>query len=356
MTGRGSWAVVSSRSSEGQLENVPDISHAGSTTWGAAPFRAPGGTHFASRDLFEVRNHIAKTYCPHELQIAARDSTLDTWHRHRPMKKLGLAEMSYGADVSIRGIEDKDIVLLMLPLAGTAEIVTRSQVIDSGIRQASVVDSGQLRRMQWSGDCVQRVIEIPTAVIEHQAMIMIGRPLSQRLRFDEAMPLDNGLAHCWHYASLLSMELAAGRPAESAVIDSLETLFILKLLESHPSNYSDQLRPQACKIAPQHVRRVEQYMIAHADQPIALEQLVEISGVSARALFDGFRRFRGTSPMAFLRGVRLQRAHEDLKNAGPGVSVTEVACRWEFYQFGRFSAQYKQMFGELPSETLRRFH
>ncbi|MFD2500917.1 hypothetical protein ACFSTI_21315 [Rhizorhabdus histidinilytica] len=102
------------------------------------------------------------------------------------------------------------------------------------------------------------------------------------------------------------------------MIDSLETLLILKLLESHPSNYSDQLRPQRCKIAPQHVRKVEQYIIAHADRPITLEQLVEVSGVSARALFDGFRRFRGTSPMVFLKSVRLERARDDLRNALPG--------------------------------------
>ncbi|MBC2660179.1 AraC family transcriptional regulator [Novosphingobium flavum] len=319
----------------------------------ASPSR---GTWFASRDLFEVRNHIANTYCRHDLQVASRDAGLDTWHRHRRLKKIGIGEMSYGADVAINGIEDSDIVLLMQPLAGAAEIGTSSQVVDSTPARASVVDSGHLRRMRWTSNCVQRVIEIPTAVLENQAMIMLGRPLSQRLHFAEAMPIDPSLAHCWHYASLLSLELAGGQGFDSAVIDNLESLFVLKLLESHPSNYSDQLRPQPCKIAPQHVRRVEQYMLAHADQPITLEKLVEVSGVSARALFDGFRKFRGTSPMAYLRSVRLQRAHEDLKNAGPGASVTEIACRWEFYQFGRFAAQYKTMFGELPSETLRRFH
>lgn len=339
---------------------MSDIPHEGISDSGVVK---PGTAHlagaaaFASRDLFEVRNHIANTYCPHDLQIAGREGGLDTWHRYRKLKKMGIGEMGYGAEVSISGIEDKEMMLLMQPLSGAAEIGTSSQVVASSPSRAAVVHSGHLRRMRWSRDCVQRVIEIPTATVEHQAMIMMGRPLSQRLCFAESMPLDGTLAHCWNYASLLALELAVpGHCDGSAVIDTLESLFIFKLLESHPSNYSDQLRPQACKIAPQHVRRVEQYLTAHADQPVTLEQLVEVSGVSARALFDGFRRFRGTSPMAFLRAIRLQRAHEDLKNAGPSASVTEIACRWEFYQFGRFAAQYKTMFGELPSETLRRSH
>ncbi|WP_225010435.1 MULTISPECIES: AraC family transcriptional regulator [Novosphingobium] len=339
------------------MSDIPHESIPGAKGAGPALAHLSGAAAFASRDLFEVRNHIANTYCPHDLQIAGREGGLDTWHRYRRLKKMGIGEMTYGAEVSISGIEDREMTLLMQPLAGAAEIGTSSQVVESTAVRASVVHSGHLRRMRWSRDCVQRVIEIPTAVIEHQAMIMIGRPLSQRLRFAESMPLDGSLAHCWHYASLLAMELAVpGQSDGSTVIDNLESLFIFKLLESHPSNYSDQLRPQACKIAPQHVRRVEQYLMAHADQPITLEQLVEVSGVSARALFDGFRRFRGTSPMAFLRAIRLQRAHEDLKNEGPGASVTEIACRWEFYQFGRFAAQYRKMFGELPSETLRRVH
>ncbi|MFD2500918.1 hypothetical protein ACFSTI_21320 [Rhizorhabdus histidinilytica] len=36
--------------------------------------------------------------------------------------------------------------------------------------------------------------------------------------------------------------------------------------------------------------------------------------------------------------------------------MTEIACRWGFYQFGRFAAQYRRLFGELPSETLRKLN
>ncbi|MDE8652018.1 AraC family transcriptional regulator [Novosphingobium album (ex Liu et al. 2023)] len=317
----------------------------------------PGAMVFASRDLYEARDYFSRTYCPHNLQLTRRGEGLDAWLNHRRLGKLGIGVMAYGADVAIEGIEDEDMLLLMHPLSGMAEIGTARGTVNSDARYASVVDTGELRRMRWSADCVQRVVQIGNAVLDHHAMMLMGRPLSQKLRFAPEMPVAPDLVNCWHYASLLGMELSVpGGGANRAVLDSLETLFVLKLLESHPNNYSEQLKPQPCKIAPHHVRRVEQFIIAHADQAITLEQLVEVGGVSARALFDGFRRFRGTSPMAFLKSVRLERARDDLRNAAPGESVTVIACRWGFYQFGRFAAQYKRMFGELPSETLRQLN
>ena len=312
---------------------------------------------FASNNLCEVRDQIAKTYCPHDLQLASRGDHLEAWLNHRRLEKIGIGAMGYGTIVDIEGIQDEDMLLLMQPLSGAAEIGTSELTIDSDLETASVVDTGDLRRMRWSGDCIQRVVQISNGVLEHHAMMLLGRPLSKKLRFAQSMQLTPKLANCWHYASLLSMELSGpNQDPERSIVENLQTLFIFKLLESHPSNYSEHMRPQPCKIAPHHVRRTEQYILAHADQSISVEQLVEVSEVSARGLFDGFRRFRGTSPMAYLKSIRLERAREDLMKPQSGETVTEIACRWHFYQLGRFSAEYKNMYGELPSETLRKFN
>jgi len=317
----------------------------------------PAWPVFHSGDLGLVREHIAKTYCPHDLQVAKRGDSLDAWLRHTRLEKIGIGAMSYGANVEIEGIGDENMLLLMQPLKGAANIGTSSRTVYSDTRCASVVDTAELRRMEWSHECVQRVVQIPNETLEHHAMMLMGRPLSQRLSFAQEMPISADVASCWHYATLLSMELQSSTPNQGrSVLSNLETLFILKLLESQPSNYSEQMKPQPCKIAPQHVRRTEQYIIDHAEETITMEQLVEVGGVSARALFDGFRRFRGTSPMAFHKSIRLERTREDLLRAQPGETVTEIACRWGFYQFGRFAAEYRRMFGELPSETLRRIN
>ncbi len=83
------------------------------------------------------------------------------------------------------------------------------------------------------------------------------------------------------------------------------------------------------------------------------ELAVEVS-LSVRSLQDGFRRSLDTTPMAYLRRLRLEKVHDELVAAEPGsVRVTEVAARWGFVHLGRFAAAYRSEFGERPSDTAR---
>jgi transcriptional regulator GlxA family with amidase domain len=72
-----------------------------------------------------------------------------------------------------------------------------------------------------------------------------------------------------------------------------------------------------------------------------------------RTLQEGFHRHVGMSPMAYLRTVRLRRAHRHLRSAHPSdVTVASIAHRWGFSHLGRFAAAHKAMFGETPLQAL----
>ena len=80
-----------------------------------------------------------------------------------------------------------------------------------------------------------------------------------------------------------------------------------------------------------------------------------LAGVSTRALQTSFRRFRDTTPMAYLRLIRLELARAELAKAGQqGGSVATVANAFSFGHLGRFARDYYARFGELPSHTLQR--
>ncbi|MGW4686533.1 helix-turn-helix domain-containing protein [Streptomyces sp. NPDC004244] len=75
-----------------------------------------------------------------------------------------------------------------------------------------------------------------------------------------------------------------------------------------------------------------------------------------RALQYAFARRAATTPLAYLRRVRLAPVHAELTAAAPadgGVTVTEVAARWGFTHAGRFAAAYRNAYGASPSQTLR---
>ncbi len=85
-----------------------------------------------------------------------------------------------------------------------------------------------------------------------------------------------------------------------------------------------------------------------------MTEIAAASGVSVRALQDGFRQFRDMTPLEALRNLRLEGAHAALRAPQPGDSVTTIALRWGFAHLSRFAITYAERYRELPSETLRR--
>jgi AraC family transcriptional regulator, ethanolamine operon transcriptional activator len=108
--------------------------------------------------------------------------------------------------------------------------------------------------------------------------------------------------------------------------------------------------PVRCRAA----RQAESFLREHRDRPVSVCELCMVSGVPKRTLMLGFRDLFGLSPAAYHRRMRLNAARRDLVRARPGeTTVTVAALRWGFGHFGRFSVDYRRMFGESPIATLR---
>lgn len=92
-----------------------------------------------------------------------------------------------------------------------------------------------------------------------------------------------------------------------------------------------------------------------ADARITALELAVAVGSSQRALELAFRDSIGITPGAYLRILRLNRAHRDLATAGPDTSsVAEIADHWGFKHHGRFSMMHGKLFGELPVNVLNK--
>lgn len=102
------------------------------------------------------------------------------------------------------------------------------------------------------------------------------------------------------------------------------------------------------------VQRAREMVIdSGAEGTVTVEGLCQQLAVSRRALQYSFQDVLGMSPLGYLRAVRLNGARQAMKQCG---TVAEAATSWGFWHFGRFSKDYKALFGELPSTTLRRCH
>ncbi|WP_066520250.1 helix-turn-helix domain-containing protein [Curtobacterium ammoniigenes] len=102
----------------------------------------------------------------------------------------------------------------------------------------------------------------------------------------------------------------------------------------------------------QTTRRAQEWMVAHASEPITISDVAAATGTGARTLQAAFQRHVGMSPMEFLRTVRLHRVRAELLRPERSWNVSDRAIAWGFTHMGRFSAYYASQFGELPSATL----
>ncbi|MBD2603450.1 helix-turn-helix domain-containing protein [Scytonema hofmannii FACHB-248] len=102
------------------------------------------------------------------------------------------------------------------------------------------------------------------------------------------------------------------------------------------------------------VKKAEEIAQSYSDRPLTLKQLCDNLGTSSSTLSYGFQDIFGVSPMSYLKIQRLNGVRRTLKNADPNTTtVMQIAEHWGFWSGGHLCRDYKEMFGELPSETLR---
>ena len=99
------------------------------------------------------------------------------------------------------------------------------------------------------------------------------------------------------------------------------------------------------------VRRAVDYIEAHLTAPVTLGDVVQAAGMSGRGLFRHFRRAMGTSPMVYLRDARFARVRDALRRGCGDERIVDIAALWGFDHMGRFAVEYRQRFGEKPSDT-----
>lgn len=329
-------------------------------TTGAAQGQDPQGSVLAryarvvSRDLDEVRDQVGRVFCEHRLNVAGRATPLDTRLYYRPLRGIGIGRMSYGATVDIDPGMLRDFYLLQVPLRGQETVEVAGERVWSTAGTASFVSPGVGFRMQHGQGTEKLFLRVERAALEQRFVQLQGRPLRGGLTFAPGVPLDTRAGDSVRrLLAWLAAEASDGLMLEQPLAAaSVEDMVLTTLLDSLPHNQGLPWR-DAEAAAPRCLRRARDYMAAHIDEPISVGDIAAQAGVSSRSLYLAFRKHHGTSPMAWLRELRLERVRAELQNQ-PGASVTSAALRWGFTHLGQFSAAYRRRFGELPSQTLAR--
>ncbi len=174
------------------------------------------------------------------------------------------------------------------------------------------------------------------------------------LRFDTTSSPDPAATAGWMAAISATAQVLHRADANPLLIGEAKRAAAQALLRAFPhESVSDEAQLLLARHA--RVRGAVDFIRANAHLPISIIEIAQAAGLSARGVQDAFRRTMRTTPLAYLRAVRLERVREELLGAaGDGATVAEIARRWGFAHLGRFAGLYAERFGEAPSATLRR--
>jgi AraC-like DNA-binding protein len=319
-----------------------------------ALINSPERQLFASRDLLQTRSLVSDIMKPHDLHVRGTGQQVNARMHHMAFGGVSLNRLKYGADVEIEPGPLDDFYLIQMPLSGHAMITSGNQKVGADTDLGCVISPSDSTVMHWSADCDNLMVRIDRALVDRAIGALSGRLEPETVRFQ----LGFRWRECAPWSCLVQyLNDCASQPFDvfqyRLMVAQIEQLVVSTLVSAQPHDMRESKSARCTAVLPRHVKRVQDYLRANAAEPVTADQMAIVAGVSLRSLYAGFKDYCGVSPMQYLRTIRLESARKDLLNE-PDCNIASIAMRWGFGHLGRFSIEYKERFGESPSQSVRR--
>ena len=313
---------------------------------------------FRTDDLEHARAETARLYYPLHIEPVGASGSFGLDMVTVRLGPLTLGRLTYASDIWKDCGDLRTAYHVNVPLSGGVASTCGDQQVMATPQVAAVFNpSGRTILDRWTVGSTQLCLKIDRDLLETELTERLDRPVREPLKFQ--MPMDTAApgSQSWlHALQMLAGELdnPGGFATQPLLAEEIQHLILSGLLWGQPSNYSEVLRIPGPAPRPRTVKIVIDLIEDKPEQAWSIRNLARAAGISVRALEDGFQRYVGISPRAYLRNCRLDRVHDELAAARPSVtSVSDVAFRWGFAHLGRFAHAYRQRFGVNPSDTLR---
>ncbi len=266
-----------------------------------------------------------------------------------PILQLAIVQQSAG--YSSQGMNPKGAFSVAVPLDEARTMIHCGHIVEP-LEMATVHSGADFEVLNRAGahhviaSFSQLRLEQYAHDVWHEPHL--SRHSSDRLQFPST-------AHRQQFLSACHTILGDVRKQPSLLRDSRRTSLLEdRLLENFLLQaYVDPQHPAGSNRY-QIARRAYRYLLESIEEVPSIRNLCAMTGASYATLERGYREIYGMAPQAHIKALRLSRARKQLRQPDATTTVTEVAVRWGFFELGRFSVQYRQRFGETPSDTLRK--
>lgn len=311
-----------------------------------------------TNDLDEARQVVADVYLDHRLDSAQTDR-LDVTLNAIEERLFTAGFLAYGAEATLEMPPTEVNYHINLTTAGATDAIRTdgTKASTRARRSGLILHPDQTNTVRWESGAEQFILKVPRTSLESHLSDLLGRQVKSVIDFDFALDLSTP-AGASLMASVEFFISELDRPGGIADMplarDQLESFIMSQLLVAGGHPYRDELMAPSEQVKLGRLRPVVDFIEMNADEPLTPNELARAGNMSVRTLHASFQRCFGMSPMAYVRKVRLEHVRAELiANRDPHLQVTEVASRWGFFHLGRFAKQYRDRYGESPSDTLR---
>lgn len=313
--------------------------------------RRPELTEFDTRDPERARAQIEQAYAGHHFAVTDDEDGFEYKHRRIDMGGVRIDRLSHTSTLEL-AVDAPGYPMVARVLSGRLTSTTEGVPRELGAGDVCLVARPQGHHVHRLSCATLEVVSVDPRIFARLDAASV-----ERLDHLGVDPLDASAAQVWaqavaYVAKTTADDVAGESPLVLAQAGRLLAATLIALFDREEGAGV----PSEASSTSETVQRAVEFIEADPTADIGVEDIAAASHVTARALQLAFRRHLDTTPMAYVRRVRLQRLHQELRHADPadGATVTAAAARWGFQQMGRLSAQYRDLFGESPRDTLHR--
>ncbi len=309
-----------------------------------------------TNDTDEFYTVLANQMWEHEWKVLGDRKDFNGRVAMVSLERAALHSNFYNTEVYVNPGASENFFVINAPSCDpTISYETDNEKIRISQNQGLVISPTVPFRVWQSGDDSDMPLTIQRSAMEAHLEALTGRSVRSPIEFKVSLSTDKAVGATIKFITAQLARYLEQNPklldSQLALVNIEETLMNL-LLFGQAHNYSELLESRIKSPGSTIVLHAEEYLQQHADEPLTMAQLAQHLDINIRALNRAFERYRHYSPLQFLRHLRLQKAHELLRLAEPGQSVTAIALQCGFTHMSRFARDYVKQFGEYPRHTL----
>ncbi len=320
------------------------------------PTGQPARISIDTTDPDEAHNYLQTTYVEHSVRLTGSPDRFRFRHNITDGGRFFVARYEHSMNCRV-DTDPFGYLLMGQVFGGRLRLQTGDhEDLRPGRGELFLLDPHVPMRIHWD-DFRAGLVKLDLDVVQRVAAETTGDP-GTRVRFGLSRAVSAERARHWQnlvrYVThdFCNNELAYASPL---IYGHTMRLLAATVLETFPNTTMGAAPDRPGGADASAVRRAVAYIDDHAAEPIGLAEIAAAARLGSRTVQEAFRKHLDTTPIAYLRRVRLERAHRDLRAADPtaGTTVAEIAARWGFAHHGRFAALYQSCYGHAPSHTLR---